>query len=98
MAWAELKNTISEHFGYIFAGENNGMVLVAFDHVYDLQVFPANNNRNPQFEMTYRTADHKPTGKKVRLYAVERYRADIEIVCGDKSEIMSVREGRVSFN
>ncbi|MNC76639.1 hypothetical protein D3C75_1284020 [compost metagenome] len=71
--------------------------MFALDNIEGLHVYPAYNDRNPQSEITYRTADHKPSGKKVRLYAVESYHADVEIVCGDRVEIMKVRNGVVTF-
>lgn len=94
----EEANAMNNHFGYIFAGKNEGMILFALDDIEGLHVYPAHNNRNPQFELKYRTADHKPTGKKVRLYHAESYHAVIEIVCGDQSEIMTIKNGEVSFN
>lgn len=97
-AWREVKKTVSEHFGYIFAGKNEGMILFALDNIEGLHVYPVHNDRNPQFELKYRLADHKPTGKKVRLYSAESYHADLEIVCGNQSEVMTVRRGEVSFN
>lgn len=65
LAWQEVKKVVSNHFGYIFEGKNDAMILFALEDVEGLHVYPAHNNRNPQFELTYRTADHKPTGKKL---------------------------------
>lgn len=98
MAWKEVKEVVNNHFGYIFAAKNESMITFALDHVEGLHVYPAYNGRNPHFELTYRLADHKATGKKMRLYSVESFNTELEIVCDGQFEIMTVNKGAVSFN
>lgn len=98
MAWKEVKKVVNNHFGFILAGKNDSMLTFALEHVEGLHVYPAYNERNPHFELTYRLADHKATGKKMRLYSVESFKTELEIVCNGQSEIMTVKKGVVTFN
>lgn len=99
IAWKEAKNVVEEvaHFGYMVAAKNDQMIMFALEDKEGLHVYPAWNNRNPQYELEYQTGMNKQTGKTVRFYTAETFKADLEIVCGEVSELLLINKGVVTF-
>ncbi|MEE4578842.1 hypothetical protein [Paenibacillus polymyxa] len=96
IAWKEAKST-SDHFGYVIAGQNETMIAFVLEAQEGLHVYPAWNNRNAQYELTYQEGVNKQTGKAIRLYQVETFKTELEIVCGAKTELMYIKRGVVTF-
>ncbi|MFU1797662.1 hypothetical protein ACM1RC_27610 [Paenibacillus azoreducens] len=105
MAWAEVKNATTEHFGFTVARKLNGTMYFAVDDIEGLDVFYLGwkfNLKGQKVTTRHKIVDGKPgvekaTGRRVMIFSATMDNV-LEIKVGDKVETVDLNRGNLIWS
>lgn len=105
MAWAEVKNSVNEHFGFTVIKKINGTMYFAVNDIEGLEVYYLGSKFNKMGKQVTvrhlitdgRSGEEKETGRKVKIFSAAMT-CVLEFKVGNKVETVNLNRGKLIWS